>query len=277
VIDFPRAFVIGDPVAHSKSPLIHTRWLQTYGIAGSYEAIHVKPEGLSTFMARLRAGEFVGGNVTVPHKVAVMDLCDRLDPDAEAIGAVNTLLRAPDGTIVGSNTDHYGFLANLDERAPAWDSIRNRALVLGAGGAARAVVHALARRGYRDIVILNRTLDKARELADAFPARAAGLEDYAALAPDADFLVNTTTIGMHGTRFAGLPLEALPPHAVVTDIVYTPLVTPLLADAERRGLVSVDGLGMLLHQAVPGFAAWFGKKPAVTPALRSEVIAVMGK
>lgn len=272
-----RAFVIGHPIAHSRSPLIHGAWLAAHGIDGSYEAIDVAPTELAGFFERLRGGEFVGGNVTIPHKEAVFALCDSVEPLAQRIGAVNTLV-ATGGKVHGCNTDYAGFLGNLDQGAPGWSAGLDRAVVLGAGGAARAVAVALEARGVGEVHILNRTLAKAEalaaELGGAF--RAAPLADFAALAPGTRLLVNTTSIGMHGTRFEHLPVGLLPPAAVVTDIVYVPLETPLLADARRHGLRVVDGLGMLLHQAVPGFEAWFGVRPEVTAGLRAAVEATLG-
>jgi shikimate dehydrogenase len=272
-----KAFVIGHPIAHSRSPLIHGTWLKSYGIDGSYEAIDVAPEELPRFFERLRSGEFAGGNVTIPLKEPVFALCDEIDPLARSIGAVNTLV-ARNGKISGTNTDYLGFLGNLDQNAPGWSDGLGSAIVLGAGGAARAVLVTLAARGIKAIHILNRTAEKARGLADeiAGPLQGHGLEDFAGLAPGAKLLVNTTSIGMHGSAFADLPLSLLPSSALVTDIVYTPLETPLLAQARALGLNTVDGLGMLLHQAVPGFEAWFGKRPEVTPELRAAVEATLG-
>lgn len=272
-----RAFVIGHPITHSRSPLIHNSWIRAYGIDGSYEAIDVVPEALPGLFERLRAGEFVGGNVTIPHKEAVFALCDSVDPLARRIGAVNTLV-ATAGKVHGFNTDYVGFLANLDQQVPGWSEGLKAAVVLGAGGAARAIVVALQRRGIGTIHILNRTVDKAAALAAELgePLRAGSLADFAALAPRAGLLVNTTSIGMHGTRFDNLPLHLLPASAIVTDIVYVPLETPLLHDAGARRLRVVDGLGMLLHQAVPGFEAWFGIRPEVTAELRAAVEATLG-
>ncbi|MFD1941087.1 shikimate dehydrogenase [Paradevosia shaoguanensis] len=267
-----KAFVIGHPIAHSRSPLIHGTWLKAYGIDGSYEAIDVAPDALSEFVAQLRAGTFAGGNVTIPHKEAVFALCDEVDPLARRIGAVNTLV-ARNGRVCGTNTDYLGFLGNLDQQAPGWDRDLSEAVVLGAGGAARAVLVALAERGLKHIAILNRTVDKARDLAAEMGTQFSGhaLSEFSTLAPSAGLVVNTSSIGMHGSHFEDLDLGLLPQTALVTDIVYTPLVTPLLADARARNLRSVDGLGMLLHQAVPGFEAWFGVRPDVTPELRAAV------
>jgi len=266
------AFVIGHPIAHSRSPLIHGHWLKTYGIDGSYKSLDIAPEALGDFVARVKEGEFVGGNVTIPHKETIVPLCDRID-DASVlqIGAINTLVMSPSG-LQGFNTDKHGFLANLDDKSPGWDDSGGTAIVIGAGGAARAVVAGLQVRGFM-VVILNRTMQKARELSEFFDGipSVARLDAFASLAPKATLVVNTTSIGMHGTAFDGLPLEHLPKTALVTDIVYTPLETPLLAEARSLGLRSVDGLGMLLHQAVPGFEAWFGVRPEVTPELRQLV------
>lgn len=275
-----RAFVIGHPIAHSRSPKIHGYWLKKYGIEGSYEAIDVAPEDIEAFFERIRAGEFVGGNVTVPHKEAAFELCDTRDLDTAHIGAFNTLTtsQGPDGTVIhGTNTDHYGFLANLDEQTPGWSERLKKAIVIGAGGAARGVVSALVSRGVARIIIVNRTLAAAEQLASELPGPlfAFGLDAWEMQAPTAQFVVNTTTVGMHGTRFEGLNLALLPKTALVTDIVYTPLETPLLAEARALGLRTADGLGMLLHQAVPGFEAWFGIRPEVTPELRREIEATL--
>ena len=267
-----KAFVIGHPIAHSRSPLIHGTWLAEHGIDGSYEAIDVAPADLPAFFERLRSGEFAGGNVTIPHKEAVFALCDSVDDLAKTIGAVNTLV-VRDGKIHGYNTDYLGFLGNLDAAVPGWSDGPNDALVIGAGGAARAVLVALRKRDGGQVHVLNRTLANAEALVREIdgPFHAHGFEDFSALAPDIGIVVNTSSIGMHGTRFDWLDMSLLPKTALVTDIVYAPLVTPLLADAATHGLRTVDGLGMLLHQAVPGFAAWFGITPKVTPALRARI------
>jgi shikimate dehydrogenase len=267
-----KAFVIGHPIAHSRSPLIHGTWLAEYGIDGSYEAIDVTPEALPGFFERLRNGEFVGGNVTIPHKEAVFDLCDSVDDLARTIGAVNTLI-VRDGKVHGTNTDYLGFLGNLDSGAPGWSDGPNDALVIGAGGAARAVLVALRRRNGGKVHVLNRTLANAQALVAEIdgPFEAHGFDAFPALAPRIGLVVNTSSIGMHGSRFDWLDMNVLSPKTLVTDIVYTPLITPLLAEAQDRGLPVVDGLGMLLHQAVPGFAAWFGVTPEVTPGLRARI------
>ncbi|WEJ58634.1 shikimate dehydrogenase [Devosia sp. FJ2-5-3] len=271
-----KAFVIGHPIAHSRSPLIHGTWLAEHGIDGTYEAIDVAPADLPTFFERLRSGEFSGGNVTIPHKEAVFALCDAVDPLARTIGAVNTLV-VRDGKVFGRNTDYLGFLGNLDAAAPGWSDGPNDAVVIGAGGAARAVLVALRRRNGGKVHVLNRTLANAQALVEEIegPFEAHGFDDFAGLAAHTGLVVNTSAIGMHGTRFDWLDMGLLPKSCLVTDIVYTPLITPLLADARAHGLQTVDGLGMLLHQAVPGFAAWFGVEPQVTPNLRARVEATL--
>ncbi|MEQ1769220.1 MAG: shikimate dehydrogenase [Devosia sp.] len=271
-----RAFVIGHPIAHSRSPAIHNHWLRAYGIEGSYEAIDVAPDALAGFFDRLRAGEFAGGNVTIPHKEMAFALADSRDALSERIGAVNTLVRDGD-RIAATNTDYLGFLGNLDQNVPGWSDGLKTAIVLGAGGASRAILVALLERGVEKIHLLNRTLETAEALALdlAAPILAGRISDFAAAAPKAGLLVNTTSVGMKNTRFADLPLDLLPKKTLVTDIVYVPLMTPLLIEAQERGHPIVDGLGMLLHQAVPGFEAWFGVRPDVTPELRRLIEATL--
>ncbi|WMT92271.1 shikimate dehydrogenase [Pelagibacterium sp. H642] len=273
-----KAFVIGWPIGHSKSPLIHGAWIAEHGLDASYEPIAVAPADLLDFIERVRSGEFAGGNVTIPHKEAVMALIDEVDPLAAKIGAVNTLV-VSDGRIAGSNTDYLGFLANLDAGAPGWDRELESAIVLGAGGASRAILAGLIDRGIARIDLLNRTSARAEALAAEFGAavRPGALTEFAQRAGTAGLVVNTSSVGMEGTAFEGVDLSLLSRSAVVTDIVYTPLVTPLLAQARDKGLATVDGLGMLLYQAVPGFAAWFGTEPAVTAGLRQKVLAAMGQ
>lgn len=270
-----KAFVVGHPIAHSRSPKIHAYWLRRYDIAGTYEAMDVAPSDFEDFLSTLSERGFVGGNVTIPHKEAAFAAVARRDAAAEMIGAVNTLW-FENGALAGGNTDAEGFAANLDEFAPGWDR-NGSAVVLGAGGAARAVVHALRQRGIGDIRIINRTISRAEELRDRFGG---GVTAHGKAVPDlladAGLLVNTTSLGMAGKNDAQvLPADPdfLPAHAIVTDIVYAPLETPLLARAGARGLKTVDGLGMLLHQAVPGFQRWFGRRPEVTPELRALVVA----
>jgi shikimate dehydrogenase len=277
-IEFKRAFVCGHPIAHSRSPKIHGHWLRQYAIAGSYDAIDLAPEKAAEFFATLREAGLVGGNVTIPHKEAAHAAAARLDGAAEIIGAVNTLW-FDEGLLHGGNTDALGFAANLDDRAPGWDE-GAIAVVLGAGGASRAVIHALKQRGFADIRIVNRTAARAQELAHRFGTGVSAhpLAATSELLGEADLLVNTTPLGMSGKEQAGeLPTDpqALPRHAIVTDIVYVPLETPLLAAARRCGLKTVDGLGMLLHQAAPGFERWFGRRPEVTRELREMIVADM--
>jgi len=269
-----KAFVCGHPIAHSRSPKIHGHWLKSYGIDGSYTAIDVAPGDFAAFLAGLSAAGLRGGNVTIPHKEAAFAAVQRRDDAAEQIGAVNTVW-LEDGMLWGGNTDAYGFAANLDHLAPGWASNGDVAVVLGAGGASRAIIHALKQRGFKDIRIVNRTVARAVELADQFGDGVSAHPQAATaeLLSDASLLVNTTALGMHGNE--GLPADpsTLPGHAIVTDIVYVPLETPLLAAARARGLKTVDGLGMLLHQAVPGFERWFGRRPEVTADLRALVVA----
>jgi shikimate dehydrogenase len=268
-----KAFVTGHPVKHSRSPKIHGHWLARHGIDGSYEAIDVAPEDFAAFVKTLRANGYRGGNVTIPHKEAAFALAERRDQAAQEIGAVNTLW-FEDGVLWGGNTDAHGFAANLDDHAPGWAG-KGAVVVLGAGGASRAVIHALKERGVADIRIVNRTLARAMELRDRFGAgvSAHGLAASGELLGDAGLLVNTTALGMHGNEGLSADPARLPDHAIVTDIVYVPLETPLLAAARARKLKTVDGLGMLLHQAVPGFERWFGVRPQVTAELRTLIVA----
>ncbi|ODA92213.1 shikimate dehydrogenase [Mesorhizobium sp. SEMIA 3007] len=268
-----KAFVTGHPIKHSRSPKIHGHWLAQHGIDGSYEAIDVAPQDFAEFIAALRANGFRGGNVTIPHKEAAFALVHRRDQAAEEIGAVNTLW-FEDGLLWGGNTDGHGFAANLDDYAPGWANT-GPAVVLGAGGASRAVIQALKQRGVGDIRIVNRTLARAQELRDRFGAgvSAHGTAETHELLADAGLLVNTTALGMVGNEGLAADPALLPDHAIVTDLVYVPLETPLLAAARARGLKTVDGLGMLLNQAVPGFEHWFGIRPQVTAELRALIVA----
>lgn len=266
----PAACVVGWPVAHSRSPLIHGHWLRSLGLPGSYGKAAVPPGELAAFVAAMPACGLVGANVTIPHKAEAAALCVELTPAARRLGVVNTLWFA-DGVMHGDTTDGRGFTGALDAEAPGWDGRRDRALVIGAGGAARAIVDALRERGFAEVHVANRTLARAEALTAALGGTPAALGDVPALLRGCDLLVNTTAAGMAGQASLALDLSGLPPHAVVDDIVYVPEVTPLLAAARARGLRTVGGLGMLLHQAVPGFARWFGTTPAVTPALREIV------
>jgi shikimate dehydrogenase len=269
----PRAFVIGWPIAHSRSPLIHTYWLKQLGLAGAYEKIAVVPEGLALFLADFPQLGFVGGNVTLPHKEAAFAQCAQTTPVAEALQAVNTLW-TEGGKLCGDNTDVAGFLACLDANAWGWGEACEKAVVLGAGGAARAIVAALISRGVPEITIVNRSEARGEELVALAkridPAQKIALSDYASLHHElakADLLVNTTSLGMQNQPPLIVDLARLPSHAVVADIVYVPLETDLLKAARARGLKASSGLGMLLYQAVPGFERWFGVRPEVTPEL----------
>ena len=267
----PRAFVIGHPIGHSRSPLIHGFWLKELGLAGAYEKIDVAPEALPAFVRGMAEAGFAGGNITVPHKAAAMALVDEVDEAGRAVGAVNTLW-LDGGRLMAANTDVLGFLGSLDAEAPGWDREPGRAVVLGAGGAARAVVYGLLGRGFA-VDVVNRSLDKAEGLAAAFgtqvrPSTTADLERRLAWA---DLLINTTSLGMHGMPPLDIDLASLKPEALVCDIVYVPLETDLLRLARGAGHPTVGGLGMLLHQAVPGFKHWFGVTPRVTPELRAIV------
>ena len=269
-----KAFVVGHPIAHSRSPLIHGHWLAEHRIAGSYERLDVAPADFADFLHALPASGFAGGNVTIPHKEAAFALADELTPRARAIGAVNTLV-VKEGRLLGDNTDAPGFCAHLDHDLGAGWPGRGAAVILGAGGAARAIVVGLAERGVRRILVANRTPARAEAVAALAPgvAEALAWDDLPAAMAGAGLLVNTTSLGMKGQPPLDLDLAPLPAGAAVADIVYAPLETPLLAAARARGLAAVDGLGMLLHQAVPGFAAWFGVRPTVTPVLRDRIVA----
>ncbi|MEK1892378.1 MAG: shikimate dehydrogenase [Rhizobium sp.] len=275
----PQAFVTGFPIKHSRSPLIHGYWLKTLGLPGSYRAHEVAPADFSVFVASLKSGEagFVGGNVTIPHKEMAFKLADDPDELSEELGASNTLWME-DGRLKATNTDGRGFTANLDERHSGWDRAQS-AVVLGAGGASRAIVQALRDRGVREIHLVNRTVERAQELADRF-----GPKVYAhstAALPEvmcgAGLFVNTTSLGMDGEEAPRIDFSPLLPDAVVTDIVYVPLKTPFLTQAVQQGFPVVDGLGMLLHQAVPGFEKWFGRRPVVDEKLRALIIEDMDK
>ncbi|WP_127079175.1 shikimate dehydrogenase [Rhodomicrobium lacus] len=266
-----RACVIGWPISHSLSPVIHGFWLREHGIEGEYGKAAIEPKDFADFVRGFAAAGLAGGNVTVPHKLEAFRLAERRDAAAVAIGAVNTLW-LDGGKLHGANTDAFGFLANLDEQAPGWDK-PGAAVVIGAGGAARAIVWALIQRGFADIRIVNRTKATADALAAEFPpATSFALADLPVALDRARFVVNTSTLGMKGQPPLDIDLSPVAADATVNDIVYTPLETPLLAQARARGLVAVDGLGMLLHQAAPGFERWFGARPRVTPELRAAVL-----
>lgn len=274
------AFVVGYPIKHSRSPIIHSYWLKKFGIAGSYKAVEIPPDDFANFIATLKQGKpgtAVGGNVTIPHKEAAYRLADRPDALAEELGAANTVWME-EGELHATNTDGYGFVSNLDERHPGWDRT-DRAVVLGAGGASRAVIQSLRDRGIAEIHVLNRTVERARELADRFGSRVFAHPQAALheVMQGAGLFVNTTSLGMDGTEAPHIDFSPLAAQAIVTDIVYVPLKTPILKMAEEQGITTVDGLGMLLHQAKPGFKRWFGKMPEVDEALRYLIIEDMEK
>lgn len=274
---FGLAGVIGWPVAHSRSPKIHNFWLKKFGVSGAYVLLPVAPGTLHIALPGLAAMGFRGCNITIPHKVDAMALVHEVDANARRVGAVNTIVVQADRSLRGMNTDGFGFIQSLLEALPTWRADAGPIAVLGAGGAARAVVLALADRGAREIRLINRTFDNASALASESGAPIKAVpwaERHAALA-DVALLVNTTSQGMHGSPALDLKLHALPGHALVSDIVYVPMETPLLAAARLRGNATVNGLGMLLHQARPAFEAWFGVLPEVTPALRAAIEATL--
>jgi shikimate dehydrogenase len=274
-----KAFVVGHPIKHSRSPLIHGHWLREYGLNGSYERIDVAPVDFGDFLRGFAGRGFAGGNVTIPHKEAAFAAVARRTAQAERVRAVNTLW-FEDGLVRGDNTDVAGFMAHLDASlGTGWEQGVDTALVIGAGGAARAVAAGLQERPLKRILVANRTLAKAEDLVrDLRPGSRVGLETSAwealgRVIPHARLIVNTTSLGMAGQPPLALDLSRAPRDAAVADIVYVPLRTPLLAAAAAQGLKTVDGLGMLLHQAVPGFERWFGVRPEVTPALRALILA----
>ncbi|MGE5265991.1 MAG: shikimate dehydrogenase [Deltaproteobacteria bacterium] len=263
-----RACVIGWPIEHSRSPIIHNYWLQTLGIEGSYTREPVKPDDLKAFLESLGDRGFAGCNVTVPHKEAVLALASERDATAVAIGAANTLW-LENGRLCASNTDAYGYMTYLEKCAPRWGVRDAPVVVLGAGGAARAITHGFLEAGVSRIKLCNRSRDRSEDLAGHFGSRV-HVWDWSsrnAAISDAGVIVNTTTLGMKGAGDPGIDFSIAPSDAVVSDIVYVPLETPFLASARAHGLATVDGLGMLLHQAVPGFEKWFGVRPQVTDDL----------
>lgn len=270
----PLAGVIGSPISHSKSPQIHGHWLKTHGIPGAYIPMDVAKDDLEQVLRSLPKMGFVGANVTIPHKETVMDIIDIVTDRATLIGAVNTLIFRADGKIQGDNTDGYGFLENLRLGAPGWQPKAGPAAIFGAGGASRAVIASLLDAGVPEIMLSNRTQVRADKLKSVFGSRvtvydwvqAGNMLDHAAL------LVNTTSLGMVGKPELRVPLDGLRPGTVVTDLVYAPLKTKLLETAEEMGCITVDGLGMLLHQAVPGFERWFGTRPEVDRAARAAAL-----
>ncbi len=273
-----KAAVTGHPVAQSRSPLVHGYWLNKHGIDGDYSRLDVPPETAPEFYRNFANSGLAGANVTVPHKEVAAAACAHLDAAAQAMGAANTLWLDDTGQLCGANTDALGFLGNLDQQAPGWDVSRESAVVLGAGGAARAVVWALLSRKFTRVHIVNRTFEKAGAIANEFGAGtvAHGWDNLGIVLEQADLLVNTTSLGMTGKAPLDIDLAPLPQSALVTDAVYVPLETDLLRQAAHRGNRTVDGLGMLLHQAVPGFERWFGVRPEVDETLRKLVLDDLG-
>jgi shikimate dehydrogenase len=274
------AGIMGWPVSHSRSPALHNFWLDEYGIDGAYVPLPVEPGQLEAALRGLPALGFRGCNLTIPHKQKAMAIVDRVDPQARRIGAVNTVIVAADGILEARNTDVYGFRENLRDCAPDWDPSTGPAVVLGAGGAARAVVASLIEDGVAEIRLVNRTMPRAEEIAAELAAPDSRISVHRwdtreVVLGDAGLLVNTTSLGMTGEPELEIGLAQLPPQAVVVDIVYVPLDTALLVEARRRGHRTVDGLGMLLHQGRPGFEAWFGTSARVTRELRVAVLTTL--
>lgn len=266
--------IVGHPVSQSRSPLVHGYWLKQHGIVGDYGYRDVTPEDAPGFFATFASQGLAGCNVTIPHKEVAFQALAHADPVAAALGVANTLW-LEDGRLCGANTDAPGFIGNLDASAPGWDGERETALVLGAGGASRAVVYGLLQRGFARVLLANRTLSRAEAVAAQLGKGVVPMawSEVPAALPQCTVLVNTTSLGMKGQPPLDLDLGSLPDHAVVSDVVYVPLETPLLKAAKARGLKTVDGLGMLLHQAVPGFERWFGVRPVVDAGLRDLILA----
>ena len=270
------AGVIGDPISHSRSPLLHGLWLDHYGIDGVLIPLHVPADDLNDVLDILPSSGLVGTCVTIPHKEAVLDLVDELDSTARAIGAVNVITVGEQDRLIGQNTDAFGFIENIKDRSD-WAPTDRPATILGAGGAARAVLYGLSEAGVTKMRVVNRTRAKAEALVrDLAPHLSAQVEiwdwqDRAQSCKDISLLVNTTSLGMIGQPDLELSLDLLPKDALVTDIVYTPLHTPFLLRAQEQGNPIVDGLGMLIHQARPAFQKWFGRDPEVTPGIRAAL------
>lgn len=274
---FLLAGVMGWPVMHSRSPVLHNFWFRQYGLAGSYVPLAVEPQNLEAALRALAPLGFAGCNVTIPHKERALTIVDRVDPVAQRIGAISCIVVRPDGSLLGVNNDNFGFMQNVLQRQPEWRANAGPIVVIGAGGGARAVVYSLAERGAPEIRVVNRTLTRAETLAREFgsPVIAIAWEERHRALDGAAMLVNTTSQGMAGQPSLDLSLDPLPLSALVCDIVYVPVETPLLAAARRRGNPTVDGLGMLLHQARPAWQAWFGLDPEVSPELRAAVEATL--
>ena len=269
----PKACVIGWPIKHSRSPMIHNYWLQKYDIAGSYQKVAVRPEELASFLQGLSDNGFKGCNVTIPHKEKVFEQVEVVDTVTKQIGAVNTVY-FENNKQYGLNTDGYGFSSNIKTQVPGWSTKDKNCVILGAGGAARAIIAILLNEGASKITLVNRTITRAENLAREFGSRVevVGFDDLQSCLPNADLLVNSSSLGMTGQPDFDISLAALSSNCVVSDIVYDPLETQLLKQAKARGNRTVDGLGMLLHQAVPAFEKWFGLRPQVTPELRALIV-----
>jgi shikimate dehydrogenase len=273
---FRLAGIVGWPVSQSRSPLIHNHWIQAHGLNGRYVYLPVNPENsqnLRDAVAGMRAMGYAGCNLTMPHKVAVLPMIDRIDSAAKVIGAVNTLVFESDGELVGYNTDGFGFIQSLKDAKPSWRADDGPIVVLGAGGASRAIVYALLQNGAKEIRLINRTAATAQAVADEFgpPIQAIAWEQRGEALAGCATLINTTSQGMYGQPALAIDLKHLPSHALVSDAIYVPLETPLLLTARARGNLTVNGLGMLLNQARPAFNAWFGVMPSVSPELIKSV------
>lgn len=274
---FLLAGVMGWPVMHSKSPMLHNYWFQQYGLSGTYVPLAIEPAGLGAALRALHPLGFAGCNLTIPHKQEALKFVDEIDPVGRSMGAISCVVVRPDGSLHGSNNDGYGFIENILEHAPQTRFDAGPIAVLGAGGGARAVIWGLAERGAREIRLINRTKARAQQIADEFNVSIKPVDwaDRNLALEDCSMLVNTTSQGMVGMAPLDVDLTRLPRHALVTDIVYTPLETPLLKAARQRGNPTVDGLGMLLHQARPAWQAWFNLDPKVTPELRAMIEATL--
>lgn len=274
---FLLAGVMGWPVMHSRSPMLHNFWFAEHRLAGTYVPLAIRPEGLGAALRALGPLGFAGCNLTIPHKESALAIVDDVDPVARRMGAISCVVVREDGSLAGSNNDGYGFIENLLQHHPAWRADAGPAVVVGAGGGARAVAYSLAQRGAPEVRIVNRTRERARALRREFgdPLTTVAWEDRRGALEGAALLVNTTSQGMVGQEPLDLPLDTLPTMAIVCDIVYVPLETTLLATARQRGNPTVDGLGMLLHQARPAWRAWFGIDPQVTPGLRAALVATL--
>jgi shikimate dehydrogenase len=261
---------MGWPVMHSRSPLLHNYWLRQHNLAGTYVPLAIKPEGLASALRALHPLGFAGCNLTIPHKEQAMKIVDEVDAVGKSIGAISCVVVRPDGSLAGTNNDCYGFIQSIKQEQPGWRADNGPAVVIGAGGGARAVCYALAQEGAKEIRLVNRTLDRARKIAEDFggPIKALPWEKRHEALDSAAMVVNTTSQGMLGQSPLDLKLDKLPPGALAADIVYIPRETPFLAAARQRGNPTINGLGMLLHQARPAWKAWFGIEPQVTAELR---------